>query len=100
MHNCKDEKEHLTELALDEAVLPAELRKCDECRAEFEALSATLRAMSRLRETVAPPESYWPGYHALLREKLSRAEAQSRKEQQKATKAFYAPLDSYLVVIH
>ena len=89
MHNCKDEKEHLTELALDEAVLPAELRKCDECRAEFEALSATLRAMSRLRETVAPPESYWPGYHALLRERLFHAKVQRGKEKRKEE---FAPL--------
>lgn len=81
MHNCKETKERLTELALDEAVLPAELSKCDECRAEFEALNATLRATSRLRETVAPPEDYWIGYHTLLRERLSHAKAQRYNEE-------------------
>ena len=89
MHNCKDTKERLTELALDEAVLPAELSKCDECRSEFEALNATLRATSRLRETVAPSEDYWIGYHALLREKLSHAKTQRRKEERKEE---FAPL--------
>ena len=81
MHNCRETKERLTELALDEAVLPAALSKCDECRAEFEALNATLRATARLRVTVAPSEDYWIGYHALLRERLSRAKAQRRKEE-------------------
>ena len=41
------------------------LNRCDECRAEFEALNATLRVTSRLREMVAPPEDYWTGYHTL-----------------------------------
>lgn len=77
MHNCKDTKERLTELALDESVLPAEVSRCDECRAEFEALNATLRATVRLRETVVLPN----GYHARLRERLFHAKAQSRKEE-------------------
>ena len=84
MHNCRDAKERLTELALDEAVLPVELSKCDECRTEFEAINATLRATARLRETVAPSESYWPGYHARLRQRLTKespAKAPRRKEE-------------------
>ena len=81
MHNCKETKERLTELALDEAVLPEDLNRCDECRAEFEAINATLRATARLRETVTPPEEYWIGYHARLRERLFHAKAQSRKEE-------------------
>jgi anti-sigma factor RsiW len=80
MHNCKDTKERLIKIALDEAVLPAELSRCDECRAEFEALNATLRATARLRATVVLPN----GYHARLRQRLtkeSRAKAQRRKEE-------------------
>src|SRR5687767_10759273 len=77
MHNCKETKERLIELALDQAVLPAELSKCDECRAEFEALNATLRATARLREKVVVPN----GYHVRLREKLFHAKAQTRKEE-------------------
>ena len=89
MHNCKETKERLTELALDEAVLPEDLSRCDECRAEFEAVNATLRTTTRLRETVAPPEDYWTGYHALLRERLLHVKAQSRKEDRVP---FFAPL--------
>ena len=81
MHNCKEAKERLTELALDEAVLPAELSKCDECRAEFEALTTTLSAATRLSETAVPSEDYWIGYHALLRERLFHAKAQRGKEE-------------------
>jgi hypothetical protein len=89
MHNCKDTKERLIEIALDEAVLPAELSRCDECRAEFEALNATLRATARLRETVMLPN----GYHARLRERLFLATAQRRKERRKEEFApLFAPL--------
>ena len=83
MHNCTETKEQLTELVLDGAdrrpdeVLLAELRACAECRAEFNALNATLRLTTRLRETSAPSESYWSGYHAKLRHKLVNANAQS-----------------------
>jgi hypothetical protein len=79
MHNCRETKERLTELVLDDAVLPAELGQCNECRAEFEALNATLRVTARLRETVAPSEDYWIDYHARLREKLFHAKAQRSK---------------------
>ena len=93
MHNCREAKERLTELALDEAVLPAELRQCDECRAEFEAVNATLRVTARMRNVVAPSEDYWIGYHALLREKLFHAKAQRSKERRKEKFApFFAPL--------
>jgi len=89
MHNCKEAKERLTELVLDEAVLPDELSRCDECRAEFEALNATLRVTARLRETVAPSEEYWIDYHAGLREKLFHAKAQRSKVD---SVPFFAPL--------
>jgi hypothetical protein len=95
MHNCRDTKERLTELALDEAVLPAELRQCDECRAEFEALKATLRVTARMREATTPPESYWPGYHTKLRQKLteeSLAKAQSKERRVPVFASSFAPL--------
>lgn len=81
MHNCKEVKEQLNELVLNNEVLPAELSACSECRAEFEALNATLRMTKRLYETAAPSEAYWTSYHAQLRQKLiSPAKAQRRKE--------------------
>ena len=83
MHNCTETKEQITELVLDGAdrrpdeVLLAELRACPECRAEFNALNATLRVTTRLRDAAASSEAYWSGYHAKLRHKLVNANAQS-----------------------
>ena len=78
MHHCKKTRERLTELLLDgadpRAVLAKELRECAECREEFGELSETLRVTSRLIETATPPESYWPGYHARLKERLRAAQ--------------------------
>ena len=100
MHNCRETKEQITELVLDGAERPdelllAELRGCAECRAEFEALNATLRITTRLRETCAPPESYWSGYHTRLRQRVEdlagefHAKAPRRKGE---SRSFFAAL--------
>ena len=81
MHNCTETKERLIELVLDRR--PVEANACAECRAEFDALNMTLRMTSRLGETAAPSESYWSGYHARLREKLSTAPKPSHAEKQR-----------------
>jgi hypothetical protein len=74
MHNCKETREQLTELLLDGDGRAEEVwGECGECRAEFEALAATLRMTIRLRETVTLSESYWTGYHAQLRQRLTDA---------------------------
>ena len=74
MHNCKDAKEQLTELLLDGNSGAEEvLDHCVECRAELEALAATLRMTTRLRETATPSESYWTSYHEQLRERLTES---------------------------
>lgn len=82
MHNCKTTRERLTELLLDgvdpRVVLLKDLRACAECRDEFGQLSETLRVTTRLIETATPPESYWPGYHARLKERLRAAQQQPR----------------------
>ena len=75
MHNCSKTKEQTIELLLDGTDQPPdslsnELHACRECRAEFDALNATLRLTSRLKDTATPSESYWTSYHAGLREKL------------------------------
>jgi predicted anti-sigma-YlaC factor YlaD len=83
MHNCKTTRERLTELLLDgvdpRAVLATDLRDCAECREECSELAETLRFTTRLIETATPPDSYWPGYHARLKERL-RAAQQPRVE--------------------
>jgi hypothetical protein len=90
MHNCKETREIFTELLLDgvdfrsDQAMSAELSRCTECRAEFEALSATLRMVNRISD-VAPGEDYWPAYHTKLRQRLetttSRAKAQRHKDE-------------------
>ena len=81
MHNCRETKDQITELLLDGVERHPDEAWCSECRAEFDALNTTLRITTRLREAAAPAESYWTGYHARLREKLSHAKAQRRKEE-------------------
>jgi hypothetical protein len=58
-------------------VLSAELRRCAECRNEFDALSATLRITNRSRELSALTDEYWTNYHAKLRQNLVNATALS-----------------------
>lgn len=78
MHNCKTTKERLTEILLDGSdpriLLATELRECAECRGEFRVLKETLGLTTRAIETAMPPENYWPGYHARLKEKLHAAQ--------------------------
>ena len=72
MHNCKEVREQFTELLLDGDDRGEKmLDQCEECRAEFEALAATLRMTARLRERVTPGEGYWTSYHTQLRQQLS-----------------------------
>jgi hypothetical protein len=78
MHNCKDAKEQLTELLLDGRAVEV-LDQCGECGAELEALAATLRMTTRLRETVMPSESYWTNYHAELRGKLDQFHTKAQR---------------------
>jgi len=92
MHNCREIKERLTETVLDgqsDELLLAELNTCSACRAEFEALNATLRMTKRLSEASVAAESYWSGYHDRLREKLSHAKVRRRRVN---TGASFAPL--------
>ncbi len=89
MHNCSETKEQFTELLLDGVDRRPDEGWCSECSAEFDALKTTLRITTRLREAAVPVEGYWMGYHARLREKLSHAKAQRRKEE---TASFLAPL--------
>ena len=79
MHSCKETKERITELLLDEADstpdtrLSAELLKCADCRNEFATLKITLRMTKRSREQSAPIEDYWNAYHAKLKYRLVHA---------------------------
>jgi hypothetical protein len=86
MHNCKETREQLTELLLDgDGSAERVLDHCEECRAEFEALAATLRMTARVRETVMPTEDYWTGYHAQLQSKLEGFQAKAQRLRHEKT---------------
>jgi hypothetical protein len=94
MHDCREVKEQITEMVLDDhqdEALLTELNKCAECRAEFDAVRATLRVTARLKETCAPEESYWVGYHARLRGKIedSASRFDAKAQRRKAESTFF-----------
>jgi hypothetical protein len=76
MHNCKATKDELVELALsrtDQNQLPTvELESCSGCREEFASLRNALRTTEAAIDLGQPAESFWPGYHERLRERLKR----------------------------
>jgi hypothetical protein len=101
MHNCRETKEQITELLLDgfdrrpNEVLAEAIRACPECRSEFDALRSILRVTTRLRETAAPAESYWSGYHFRLRQKIANLAEESHAKAQRREgepRSFFAPL--------
>jgi hypothetical protein len=103
MHNCTETKDRLIEMVLNGIDCEAELDGCAECHTEFATLNATLRMTRRVREMVAPPESYWAHYNARLRQKIvmtegsSHAKAQRGKVDAEKNRAsdlrlFFAPL--------
>lgn len=98
MHDCRETKEQITELVLDgiegrrDQVLATELNRCAECRAEYDALNATLRITTRLKETAGPAESYWNGYHARLRQKIQNSAVvfDAKAQRHKVEPAFFS----------
>ena len=76
MHNCKATKDNLIELAMsrtDQDQAPAvEFENCPGCREEFASLRNTLRTTEAAIDLGQPAESFWPGYHERLRERLMR----------------------------
>ena len=87
MHNCKTTRDLMTELLTEGAATPTqelliELRCCEECREEFDALKNTLHLTASTIESVAPPDEYWAGYHASLKQKLLASRAPAETLQQ------------------
>ena len=76
MHKCKATKDELVELALsrtDQNQLPTvELEGCSACREEFASWRNALRTTEAAIDLGQPEESFWPGYHQRLRERLER----------------------------
>jgi hypothetical protein len=80
MHNCSFTQEKIADLLFDELQraekesLLAEIRSCGDCLQEYRAMQVTLRVFDKAVEQHTPPESYWPGYEARLRERLEAAD--------------------------
>ncbi|HEY6122461.1 MAG TPA: hypothetical protein VIV66_21075, partial [Pyrinomonadaceae bacterium] len=78
MHNCKETRKRLIEEALNQTPSDqsgpflAELGQCLSCREEFVSVRNVLRVTDQTIESVLPAESFWPGYHARLRQSLER----------------------------
>lgn len=76
MHNCKETRDLLVELALDRIPsdqsqsLRAELEHCSGCGEEFASLRSLLRVADQAMESALPAEGFWSGYHERLRQRL------------------------------
>jgi hypothetical protein len=72
MHNCKDVKKNLVEMALQGWMpTPDELADCPHCREELATLRLTSQLADAAMQFAQPGESFWPGYHTRLRERLT-----------------------------
>ena len=76
MHNCKETKRTLIEMAMAQRLtLPAELQNCDTCRQEYASLRNALRVTDQAMRARMPEENFWPDYEAELRQRLEHANA-------------------------
>jgi hypothetical protein len=80
MHDCKATRERLNELAGsgEDAQLLNELRQCEACNGEYLSLRSALRLADQAIRAAAPPDDFWPAYHARLRQSLERLDAPPR----------------------
>jgi len=89
MHNCKAIRERLFEQCMDtspsgqKGIGPAELEGCPACLAEFAAIGKLLRVADQAMDTAQPPESFWTGYDARLRQSLERDTASHSASENK-----------------
>jgi hypothetical protein len=71
MHNCKQSKEELIEIALRGWVPPPdELSACPRCREELASLRGVIQSTDEAMQLVKPREDFWPGYQLRLRQRL------------------------------
>jgi len=96
MHNCKANRETLIALALNPSdqtqSLPAELETCATCRKEYAALRNSLRIAGQAKQSALPGESFWPGYHARLRQRLEAGSESQALEKRTGLKTLLGNL--------
>lgn len=77
MHDCRTAQEQLLDLIFEELGaaesrrLRDEIDLCPSCRAEYRAMSQSMKTFEQVAERVAPAEGFWPGYEARLRARLA-----------------------------
>jgi hypothetical protein len=72
MHNCKDVKKNLVEMALPGWIpSPGELADCPNCREELASLRLTSQIADAAMQRAQPGESFWAGYHSRLHQRLT-----------------------------
>jgi len=72
MHNCKDVKKNLVEMALPGWIpSPDELADCPKCREELASLRLTSQIADAAMQLTQPGESFWAGYHSRLHQRLT-----------------------------
>jgi len=75
MHNCKQTRKDLVDLALAEPPIEStqllhELNECAACREEFAAIGSTLHVSGQALRTTVAGEEFWNGYHTRLRSRV------------------------------
>jgi hypothetical protein len=76
MHDCRKLENSLVDLVFNELeadekqYLLAELESCAGCLSEYRSMTETLLVFDQSIEASTPDESYWPGHHAALRQRL------------------------------
>ena len=76
MHNCKQTRDALIDLAVGELAeaqrraLRSELQNCESCRAEQMAITGTLRVSQQALSSERGSDEFWRGYHSRLQNKL------------------------------
>jgi len=71
MHNCRQSKEELIEIALRGWTAPPdELSACPRCREELAALRSVIQCTDEAMQLAKPREDFWPGYQLRLRQRL------------------------------
>ena len=79
MHSCRKSRETIVALLsgdLPEATRQAmaqDIESCPRCGQEYLAGAQALRTLERAQDAMLPPESYWPGYETVLRNRLLAA---------------------------
>ena len=85
MHNCKDVKKNLVEMALPGWIpSPDELADCPQCREELASMRLTSQIADAAMHLTQPGEKFWTGYHLRLRQRLTNESSLPESAQRRS----------------